>query len=138
VIEKWIERGEGGSITMLTSFHVHGTYPGRLVYANSKAAISQMAKALCCDYARDGIRVNALALGQVEGPRTDSFGDLDDMKARSPAGKLVDNDDIYCALCMLMGCKAINGQTITADHGVTASLWHQPYEPHNEEQPTDE
>jgi len=121
----------GGSIILLSSFHVAGTYPGRTVYNLAKHSISGLVQSLCCEYARYGINVNAIAPGQVTGERSDAFvekhfrthgQDLREKWAqRAPAGKIVDPEDIANTVLWLAKVKAVNGQTIYVDHGVTAS-----------------
>lgn len=127
-----------GSIALISSFHALGTYPERTPYAMAKAAVCSLARSLCCEWAKDGIRVNAIAPGQVEGERTDlickeveeqtSINIKDLMKARSPAYKLVTLDDIFNTVFWLAKSPSVNGQTIVVDHGVMANLWYMKYE----------
>lgn len=61
-----VEAGRGGSIINVAS--ITGERPGvsATAYASSKAAVIQMTKALAMEWARHGIRVNALAPGYFE------------------------------------------------------------------------
>jgi NAD(P)-dependent dehydrogenase (short-subunit alcohol dehydrogenase family) len=63
----------GGAIVNLASmlsFFGGGLVPG---YAASKGGIAQLTKSLAIAYARDGIRVNAIAPGWIETPLTDAL-----------------------------------------------------------------
>jgi len=128
----------GGSIVLLSSFHVAGTYPFRAVYNMAKNSISGLAKSLCCEYASYGINVNCIAPGQVYGDRSAEFvekhyqthgRDLYRKWARrAPGGRIVDPEDIAHTVLWLAKTKAVNGQTIYVDHGVTASNHYDGYE----------
>ena len=130
-------RDNVGSIVLLSSFHVTGTYPGRAAYNMAKHAIVGLTQSLCCDYAKYGININCIAPGQVDGPRSQGFvgrafeDDGKDLmklwKARAPAGKIVQEDDIAQTVIWLAKTKAVNGQTIVIDHGVTASNYYEAF-----------
>ena len=63
---KMVAQGRGGSIVNIAS--ITGLRPGATAaaYSSSKAAIIQMTKGLAMEWARHGIRVNALAPGYFE------------------------------------------------------------------------
>ena len=59
-----------GSIVNSSSFLANmGSATGQMAYNAAKAAFSQFSRDLGTNLARDGIRVNALALGQIETPQ---------------------------------------------------------------------
>jgi len=62
---KMIEGGNGGAIVNLASILSVRVQKGTAPYAISKAGLLQMTKALALEWARYGIRVNALAPGYV-------------------------------------------------------------------------
>jgi NAD(P)-dependent dehydrogenase (short-subunit alcohol dehydrogenase family) len=67
--------GRGGNIiniASMMSFHGSGTSPG---YAASKGGVMQLTKSLAIAWARDGIRVNAVAPGFIVTPMTDTHID---------------------------------------------------------------
>lgn len=63
---RMIERGEGGKIVNLGSLLALKVIPQLSLYAMTKAAVTQMTKALALEWARYGIQVNALCPGYVE------------------------------------------------------------------------
>ncbi len=62
-------RGKG-SIVLFSSIRSQVVEPGQSVYAATKAAIVQMARGGAVEFARYGVRVNAVAPGVVETPLT--------------------------------------------------------------------
>ena len=64
-----IDAGTGGSIINLSSVAGRLGYPLRLPYAASKWAVVGLTKTLAAELGPDGIRVNAILPGSVEGPR---------------------------------------------------------------------
>lgn len=59
-----------GSIVLFSSIRSQVVEPGQSVYAATKAAIVQMARGGAVEFARHGVRVNAVAPGVVETPLT--------------------------------------------------------------------
>ncbi len=62
---------EDGAIVMISSIAGRLGYAYRLPYAATKWAVVGMAKSLAIELGPDGIRVNAILPGVVEGPRID-------------------------------------------------------------------
>jgi NAD(P)-dependent dehydrogenase (short-subunit alcohol dehydrogenase family) len=76
--------GRGSIIHIASQLGTVGT-PGRVAYCATKGALVTMAKAMACDHAAQGIRVNTLSPGAVETDRmTLRFGDM--QKAREVLG----------------------------------------------------
>lgn len=126
----------GGSVVLLSSFHALATYPQRAPYAAAKTAILGLTRALAVEWARDGIRVNALCPAQVESPRTRWFCEqahahgqdlLEDLKRRTPARQLVAPEDLAETVLWLTRTPSVTGQAIVLDHGWLSSAWHQDF-----------
>jgi NAD(P)-dependent dehydrogenase (short-subunit alcohol dehydrogenase family) len=64
-------RAKGGSIICLSSAAGRFGYPLRTPYCSAKWGVVGFAKALAAEAGADGIRVNAILPGYVEGPRID-------------------------------------------------------------------
>lgn len=63
---KMIARGEGGKIVNISSLLALRPIPHLALYAMSKAAMSQMTRALALEWARNDIQVNAICPGYIE------------------------------------------------------------------------
>ncbi len=64
-----LRNGSGPSIINLASAAGHLGMPGRAPYSASKWAVVGLTKTLAIELGRDGIRVNAILPGAVDGPR---------------------------------------------------------------------
>ena len=65
-VASMVERGGGGSIVSVSTVEAFRAIPTRAVYSAFKAAITGFTRSLAIEYARDGIRVNAIAPDVVE------------------------------------------------------------------------
>jgi NAD(P)-dependent dehydrogenase (short-subunit alcohol dehydrogenase family) len=72
-----------GSGRVITVASVAGlvVFPGRCAYTASKGAALIIAKSLAVDYAKDGIRSNAVCRGFVETPMTQWRLDIPELRA---------------------------------------------------------
>ena len=61
VLPVLLEQGEGGSMVNLSTIEAFRAIPTRAVYSAFKAAITGLTRSLAVEYARDRIRVNAIA-----------------------------------------------------------------------------
>jgi NAD(P)-dependent dehydrogenase (short-subunit alcohol dehydrogenase family) len=117
-----IDAGRGGSIVNIAS--IAGLrVAGRLApYAASKAALLQLTKALALEWARYGIRVNAIAPGYVETDLNRDFLASDAGKAitaRIPQRRVGRPEDLDGALLLLASDASayMTGSTIVVDGG---------------------
>ncbi len=100
---------------------------GASLYAASKAAVSSLAQSLALEFARERIRVNAVAAGIVDTPLTDrlrsAVGDKgwDRIVDAHPLG-IGTPDDVASAALFLASADArwITGTTLRVDGGYTA------------------
>ena len=107
------------NIASILSFRVTAQVPA---YAASKAALMQLTKALALEWARDGIRVNALAPGYIE---TDINRDFfaspagEAMIKRIPQRRLGAAEDLTGPLLLLASDAGahMTGAVVTVDGG---------------------
>ena len=118
----------GGSIVNNASVGALVGFPGVSVYVASKHAVLGLTKTAALEYAKQGIRVNAVSPGGIEtpmlnrftgGPGTDFFNQLAGMH---PVGRLGRPEEIAEAVLWLSSDKAsfVTGLSLTADGGWTA------------------
>jgi NAD(P)-dependent dehydrogenase (short-subunit alcohol dehydrogenase family) len=105
-----------------------------LAYAVSKAGVLALTREVAIQYARKGIRVNAVSPGLMKTPRiaryyTDAWdGKADEMwkqrDAMSPTGKQGDAWDIAYAVLYLASDEAnyITGANLVVDGGLTGTI----------------
>lgn len=119
--------GARGSMVNLGSIASSIGLPGRNAYSAAKAGIVGMTRAMASEWARDGIRVNAVAPGYV---RTALIVELErkgalDAKGiahRTPLGRMADPAEIAEAIVFLGSSRAsyITGAVLPVDGGWTA------------------
>ena len=116
----------GGSIVNTASIAGVIADPGMAPYVAAKHAVIGLTKAAAIDYAKSGIRVNALAPGLVETPMTRRW--LDDPAMRQIVlsgplmGRAASPEEIAGTVLYLCSSMAIfaTGQTFIIDGGQTA------------------
>lgn len=122
-----LRRGTPGSIVLLSSQMGAVGYPDRSAYCATKHAVEGLTKALAVEWARDGIRVNAVAPTFVETPMTAAF--LADpvfraevVERRLPTGRLASVEDVAYAVRYLASDAAasVTGHSLRVDGGWTA------------------
>jgi 2-deoxy-D-gluconate 3-dehydrogenase len=96
--------------------------PGRSVYAGIKAGVSHLTEALAFEWAREGVRVNALAPTAVMTPsRVDTLKGavLEKILSRIPMGRLATPDDLVASAIYLASPASdfVTGQTLFVDGG---------------------
>jgi enoyl-[acyl-carrier protein] reductase III len=107
------------AISSLGSFRVLENY---VLVGTSKAALESVVRYLGVELSARGIRCNGVSAGVVETGALEHFPNKDEMLAtadRTPAGRLVDPDDVAAAVSFLCSDDAemIRGQTLIVDGG---------------------
>lgn len=121
-------RARGGGVVLnITSIAAETALPNIALYAMSKGGLRQMTRALALEWAKDGIRVNAIAPGRFWTAMTEAvFSDpglYDSATAVIPQGRPGVPSDLAGAallLCSEAGAY-ITGQTIVVDGGWLSS-----------------
>lgn len=116
------ESGAGGAIVNIASILGFGVSGHVGPYATSKAALIQMTKSMALEWARHGIRVNALCPGYIETDINRDFFATEAgaaMKKRIPQRRLGQPSDLDGALLLLAGEAGayMTGTTIVVDGG---------------------
>lgn len=114
--------GTGGSIVNIASILGLRTGGAVIAYTTSKAAVIQMSKALALEWARFGIRVNALCPGYVETPLNAEFFASNPGQAligRIPQRRLGQESELDAPLLLLASDAGsyITGATLAVDGG---------------------
>jgi len=121
-----IGAGRPGVIISLASTHGMVGLANASAYGISKAGVSQMTRMLAIEWAKHGIRVNAIGPGATEtktrAPRLADPKHRKLMLDRVPAGRFGTAEEMGAAICYLASDKAsyITGQTLMLDGGLTA------------------
>jgi NAD(P)-dependent dehydrogenase (short-subunit alcohol dehydrogenase family) len=121
-------RAGGGSIVNTASFvAVMGAATSQVAYTASKGAVLAMTREIAVEYARQGIRANALCPGPVNTPLLAELLAKPAAKARRfvhiPMGRLAEAPEIAKAALFLASDESsyVNGATFLVDGGITGA-----------------
>jgi tropinone reductase I len=121
-----LRAGGRGSVVMISSVSGLTHTSSGAVYGMSKAAMNQLARNLAVEWARDGIRVNAVAPWYIATPLAapvlQNPEKLAGIVARTPMARVGEPDEVaglVAFLCMPVSAY-ISGQTISVDGGFMA------------------
>jgi 3-oxoacyl-[acyl-carrier protein] reductase len=111
----------GGSIVNTTSIAIYQGAGSSIIYGASKAALGTITKSLARAFAKDNIRVNAIAPGLVDTGFVDWPREVFEKGARlSPMGRIPTPDDVAnAALYLACDATGVTAHTIVVDCGVT-------------------
>jgi NAD(P)-dependent dehydrogenase (short-subunit alcohol dehydrogenase family) len=120
-IEQMLRTGGGAIVNTSSIFGLNG-YPGWSLYTATKHAVTGMTKAAALDYAKLGIRVNAVGPGPVETPllAKGTGGDPHSYAAFVPMGRIGQPEEIADPVVWLLSDEAryVTGHTLPVDGGV--------------------
>jgi len=112
----------GGAIINTTSVAAFQGAGSSVIYAASKAALGTITKSLARAFAKDNIRVNAIAPGFLDTKFVDWPPEVMEKNIRiSPMGRIPTVEDVAnTALYLACDATGVTAQTIFVDCGVTA------------------
>ena len=123
-----LERGGGSVINVASFVALVGAATSQISYTASKGAVLSLSRELAVQFARRGIRVNALCPGPVETPLLlRIFGDdpaaYERRRIHLPMGRLAKPREIVNAALFLASDESsyVNGATFLVDGGLTAA-----------------
>jgi NAD(P)-dependent dehydrogenase (short-subunit alcohol dehydrogenase family) len=127
-IPQLLQRG-GGSVINVSSFvALVGAATSQIAYTASKGAVLSLSRELAVQFARQGIRVNALCPGPVETPLlmrlfSDDPAAYERRRVHLPMGRLATAREIANAALFLASDEAsyVNGATFLVDGGLSAA-----------------
>jgi NAD(P)-dependent dehydrogenase (short-subunit alcohol dehydrogenase family) len=123
-----LERGGGSVINVASFVALLGAATSQISYTASKGAVLAMTRELAVQFARQGVRCNALCPGPVETPLLlNIFGSdpaaLERRRIHWPTGRLAKPREIVNAALFLASDESsyVNGAIFTVDGGLTAA-----------------
>ena len=123
-----LARGGGSVINVASFVAILGAATSQISYTASKGAVLSMSRELAVQFARQGVRVNALCPGPVETPLLlRIFGDdpaaYERRRIHLPMGRLAKPREIVNAALFLASDESsyVNGATFVVDGGLTAA-----------------
>ena len=123
-IKQMLARKTGGSIVTITASLARNPMRGvtAAVPMLTKGGLETITRHLAMEYARDGIRVNAVAPGAVHTP-LHSETPKDVMESLSPMGRPSSVEDITAAVMYLTDAATVTGEILDVDGGAHLGRW---------------
>jgi len=121
-----LEQGRGGRIINISSLQGFLGRAGDAAYSSSKAAVNLMTKSMACEWAKDGICVNAIAptwnWTEMTAPILKDEAFYEKLVNRIPAGRAGDVADLFGLVVYLASDTSafLNGAIIPFDGGAYA------------------
>jgi NAD(P)-dependent dehydrogenase (short-subunit alcohol dehydrogenase family) len=123
-VKQMLEQRTGGSVVALTSAMVEHPIDGvkASIPMVTKGGLEALTRSLAMEYAKDGIRFNAVAPGvvntQLHGRDSHEY-----LKSLSPMGEIPEISDIVDAILYLIEARHVTGEVLHVDAGVHNGKW---------------
>jgi NAD(P)-dependent dehydrogenase (short-subunit alcohol dehydrogenase family) len=123
-IKQMLAQKSGGSIVNISAAQVNHPIAGvnSAVPMLTKGGLEAVTRSLAMEYAKQGIRVNAVAPGVVDTPmQKDAPKEL--LKMQQPMGKIAEVKDIVDAIIYLTEAGQVTGEVLHVDGGAHVGKW---------------
>jgi NAD(P)-dependent dehydrogenase (short-subunit alcohol dehydrogenase family) len=123
-IKQMLAQKTGGSIVSITTTMAEHPIAGvnSSVAMITKGGLEAITRSLAMEYAKDHIRVNAVAPGVIDTPmHKDDPKDF--LKSLSPLGGIIDAQDIADAVLYLTEARQVTGELLRVDGGAHVGKW---------------
>ena len=123
-VKQMLAQGTGGSVVSITaSLAEHPLVAlNASVAMITKGGINSISRSLALEYAKQGIRFNAVAPGVVDTPLLKSVP-RDFLRSLSPLGQVTDPRDIAEAVFYLTAAGLVTGEVLHVDGGAHVGRW---------------
>jgi NAD(P)-dependent dehydrogenase (short-subunit alcohol dehydrogenase family) len=123
-VKQMLTQGTGGSVTTITASLAENPIAGvpASIPMMTKGGLGAITLSLSSEYARNGIRFNAVAPGVVDTPILKD-APKDFIKSLSPMGTIADVTDIAEAVVYLTEARHVTGQVLHVDGGSHVGRW---------------
>jgi NAD(P)-dependent dehydrogenase (short-subunit alcohol dehydrogenase family) len=123
-VKQMLAQNSGGSVICITT--VMAEHPIASVNSSvpmiTKGGLEAITRSLAMEYAKEGIRFNAVAPGIVDTPMH-AKDRKDVLKKLSPMGTIADVDDIVQAIVYLTEARHVTGEILHVDSGAHVGEW---------------
>ena len=127
-----IDRGQGGQILNVVATYAWTGMPGVVHSASAKAGVLAMTRTLAVEWARFGLRVNAIAPGpfETEGAASRLWPEeymRRRLEEQIPLGRMATTEEVaaQCLHLLSPACEYVNGECLVVDGGLSLgrNLW---------------
>ena len=123
-VKQMLIQKTGGSVICITSAMVEHPIEGvkSSLPMITKGGLEAITRSLAMEYAREGIRFNAVAPGVVDTP-LHANDSKEALKSQSPMGVLPEIEDIVEAVLYLTEARCVTGEVLHVDAGMHNGKW---------------
>lgn len=125
-IRRLLANRQPGHVVFVGSWAGSSPHPQVLAYGVAKAGVRMLMRSLALDLAPDGIMVNEVAPGYVNGGLARPYYEADNLlrqvaESQIPTGRLVEPDEVAAQVLRLCdpAAPSLTGTTITLDGGLS-------------------